>query len=307
MTLFPGVRMNFNKNSVSISGGAPGFRKTVSSTGRVTTSVGIPGTGIYYVDTKNVNAKAPKLNTQSRSRQTINNYASPQSPALELNNTPLDYTTPDFSAATYEVVESRELSVTQISAESLTSIHKTCDDTIDWTEILVCDEPPDGAYSGEMWRFYHSLADEVLNGNIDTYLQLIFEVNPLDDLLAYGGQFQFGTDDPRKIEVEYVVNEATLQHIQSTLSRVAYNEVLQDFICGTAIRIARDMFALLPLQRTIVHAVLAGDTVLSVDFPRATMERIKFGFIDPSDVMSKFEHRMCFTAERGFEIVGRIE
>ena len=55
--LFKGVHLNIGKNGVSLSAGIPGFRKTIHSSGRVTTSVGIPGTGISYVETKNIKDK----------------------------------------------------------------------------------------------------------------------------------------------------------------------------------------------------------------------------------------------------------
>lgn len=47
----PGVRLNFSKKSTSVSFGGKGARYTVSSTGRQTASVGIPGTGLSYVET----------------------------------------------------------------------------------------------------------------------------------------------------------------------------------------------------------------------------------------------------------------
>lgn len=44
----PGVRVNLNKKSASISVGTKGARITKSTSGRTTTTVGIPGTGISY-------------------------------------------------------------------------------------------------------------------------------------------------------------------------------------------------------------------------------------------------------------------
>jgi Protein of unknown function (DUF4236) len=44
----PGVRINFNKKSVGLSLGTRGARYSVNSSGRRTTSVGIPGTGLSY-------------------------------------------------------------------------------------------------------------------------------------------------------------------------------------------------------------------------------------------------------------------
>ena len=44
----PGVRLNLSAKSASISIGPKGFKKTFSTSGRVTTTVGIPGTGLSY-------------------------------------------------------------------------------------------------------------------------------------------------------------------------------------------------------------------------------------------------------------------
>jgi len=56
--ILPGVRINFNKNSTSLSLGTRGAHYTMSSTGRRTVSAGIPGTGIYAYET--VNPRTPK-------------------------------------------------------------------------------------------------------------------------------------------------------------------------------------------------------------------------------------------------------
>ncbi len=44
----PGVKVNLNKKSTSVTFGDKGVHRTVSSNGKKTTSVGIPGTGMYY-------------------------------------------------------------------------------------------------------------------------------------------------------------------------------------------------------------------------------------------------------------------
>ncbi|MCI9598553.1 MAG: DUF4236 domain-containing protein [Firmicutes bacterium] len=48
-----GVKINFNKNSASATFGGKGLHQTISSTGRKTTTVGIPRTGLYYTESKN--------------------------------------------------------------------------------------------------------------------------------------------------------------------------------------------------------------------------------------------------------------
>jgi tetratricopeptide (TPR) repeat protein len=50
--LGPGVRLNVGKTGVGLSAGVRGARRTYHSSGRQTSSVGIPGTGLGYVHTK---------------------------------------------------------------------------------------------------------------------------------------------------------------------------------------------------------------------------------------------------------------
>ena len=56
----PGVRLNISKKSVGISAGVKGYRKSINSSGRVTTSIGGPGTGVSYVKTENLKSKKKK-------------------------------------------------------------------------------------------------------------------------------------------------------------------------------------------------------------------------------------------------------
>ncbi len=44
----PGVRVNFNKKSTSVTFGGKGVHHTINSNGKKTTSAGIPGSGLYY-------------------------------------------------------------------------------------------------------------------------------------------------------------------------------------------------------------------------------------------------------------------
>lgn len=47
----PGIKINLNKKSMSVTMGGKGFHHTINSSGKTTTSVGIPGTGISYTKT----------------------------------------------------------------------------------------------------------------------------------------------------------------------------------------------------------------------------------------------------------------
>ena len=283
VSLFPGVRLNFSKSGMSVSSGVPGFRKTINTKGQVTTTVGIPGTGLYYVDTKKTGS-----NQSSRSRNTRTQ------PAITQQQSTTAYAPLPEAQTSYDrapVNDTPPKTTKQVDANTLKSIHKTADDTIDWTEILVSPSAPDNSYNQQMWDYYYSVAPDVLSGDIDTYLQLIYEVNPLDDLLEYGTNFEFGTDDSNVMEVEYTVNTDVLSRARQTLGRQEYNDLLQDFVCSLSIRIARDMFALLPINHAIIHTVMDNQTIMTVDFDRQNLSKVKFGFIDPSDTVKKFYFR----------------
>ena len=55
ISLGKGLKLNLSKSGPSVSFGKSGFRQSVNLKGQARTTVGIPGTGIYY--TKNTNVK----------------------------------------------------------------------------------------------------------------------------------------------------------------------------------------------------------------------------------------------------------
>ncbi len=62
----PGVKLNLNKKSAGITLGGKGAHYTVNTKGKKTSSVGIPGTGLYYQSSKTSGkSKAVKPNTSN--------------------------------------------------------------------------------------------------------------------------------------------------------------------------------------------------------------------------------------------------
>lgn len=50
----PGVKLNIGKKSIGLSAGAKGAHVSINSKGRVTKSIGIPGTGVSYVSSSKI-------------------------------------------------------------------------------------------------------------------------------------------------------------------------------------------------------------------------------------------------------------
>ena len=77
----PGVRLNISKKSVGISAGVKGYRKSINSSGMVTTSIGVPGTGVSYVKTENLKSKKKKTVSSRVSSTAAAASSSASSPA----------------------------------------------------------------------------------------------------------------------------------------------------------------------------------------------------------------------------------
>ncbi len=77
--------------------------------------------------------------------------------------------------------------------------------------------------------------------------------------------------------------------------------------CMCAIRVARDIFALLPVSHVIVHALSEGNTVLSVDFERRIFTKLRFQGSDASDLVEEFRCNMDFDIHNGFQPVAQLE
>lgn len=69
----PGVKVNLNKKSTSVTFGGKGVHHTVSSSGKKTTTVGIPGTGISYSETSGTekNSKSTEQREPVKARKKI--------------------------------------------------------------------------------------------------------------------------------------------------------------------------------------------------------------------------------------------
>lgn len=59
VSIAPGMKVNINKGSISASVGTKGAHYTVSSNGSTTKTVGIPGSGLSYVDRSGPSKEAP--------------------------------------------------------------------------------------------------------------------------------------------------------------------------------------------------------------------------------------------------------
>lgn len=314
ITLFKGVKLNLSKSGASISVGTKGIHQSISTSGRATTSLGLPGTGIYYTKSANVKKIGSKLLGKDKDKDSKETKAK-TSKAKE-----------ESSAENTELVEEYNSHI-----EAITSIHKMSDGKIDWETLKAGNVPSDvvkGSEEYKKWQDLQKFAEGILAGDIDSYFAVIDEAKPFDDLLDFGSEFEVGTDTPGKLEVEFKVKSAdvvptdsysltsTGKLSQKALSKSAYNELVQDYICSAILRVARDSFALLPIDTVVIHAVDKGlnsstgfdeeITLVSAKITRDQISSVNMERVDPSDAVQSFGCNMKFAKTTGFKQVSRL-
>lgn len=322
ITLGKGIKLNLSKSGPSISFGTKGFRQTISATGRMTTSVGIPGTGASYTKTVSAKKLLGKL-SGGNEEKSIRGESKKAKQSLEEKQ---------------RLVEEFENRVSVIC-----SLHKTSFDTIDWNKIIQ-DREEIGIREGKKGGFFAGiksifsskekekeedlqnlglLADKIQSGDFESYIYVLEEMNPFEDLLDYGSDFEVGINEENKLCVEFnIKSEESMPDKMVSLtannrlsvkemSKTTYYEILQDYVCSASIRIARDVFAILPIENFLLIAKdaklntatgnMEEENILMIDFKRSDLENINFDKIDPSDMIESLDHFMKFKKTSGFE------
>lgn len=318
ISLGKGLKLNLSKSGPSVSFGKSGLRQSINLKGQARTTVGIPGTGIYYTKTNNVKnivggltgkGKDAKSKKAAEKEVEAKNAKTKAIAAPKVNNE--------------ELIKASQAKIEEFAAgiDAIKSVHKQSDGYIDWEAIA------NGAVSGQL-KELQPFAQSILAGDIDSYFKVIAEVGPFDDLLDYGSCFEVGTDDPTKLEIEFQVKsediipteypdmKANGEIVMKEFTKSAYYDLVQDYVSSTMLRVARDTFALLPVKEVIIHAVdkvlnpATGNdeevTIVSAKVKRDALATLNFERIDPSDCLESFETNVKFRKTTGYAPVDRI-
>ncbi|MCM3729891.1 hypothetical protein M3226_30680 [Neobacillus cucumis] len=125
----------------------------------------------------------------------------------------------------------------------------------------------------QSWERDVKIATKVIEGDIDTYFGVIQEFNPLDHLTEFASSFEFFADDSKMMEIEFDVHSETVvpkEQLSLTktgklsvkqITKSKYFDIQQDYVCSCVLRIARDMFALLPWDTVYIHTT---DTIMDI-------------------------------------------
>lgn len=178
------------------------------------------------------------------------------------------------------------------------------------------------AYSAEVieWERMKAIARRILAGEHKAYTEALVEFSTLAEISNLGASLHFTVHTAKLVECGLKVAgrqaiPAELKTLNASekvsikpMPKARFHEIYQDYVCSCVLRVAREIFALLPVETVLVTAsvdVLDARTgrtvdqpVLSVAIPRNALERLDFEHLDPSDAMENFIHRGDAKASR---------
>ena len=178
------------------------------------------------------------------------------------------------------------------------------------------------------WNESIPLAKAILDGDASSKITVIEKLDPFSEISNLGSKLTFIINENSIVEAtiqilgtEVIPNEVKglLKSGRLSVKKMpsgTFNEVYQDYVCSCVLRVARELFAILPEKMVFVTAVdnllnsKTGHTeispILSAAISRDTLESLNMSSLDPSDSMSNFVHNMSFKKTKGFEIVERL-
>ena len=170
------------------------------------------------------------------------------------------------------------------------------------------------------WEKLKNLSRRVLAGEHKSYTEALLEFNPFAEMSNLGSSIHFTVHSKKLIECILKINgkqaiPAEVKTLTASgkvsikpMPKGRFHEIYQDYLCGCVLRVAREMFALLPVDTVLIAAsadLLNSSTghldekpVLSVVMFRADVIRVNFNQVDPSDALDNFQRRGDFRASR---------
>jgi hypothetical protein len=181
------------------------------------------------------------------------------------------------------------------------------------------------SYSEQMadWEKLKQLARRILAEEHKAYTEALVEFNPFVEISDLGSSINFTIHSAKLVECVLKVNgrqiiPAEVKTLTASekvsfkpMPKGLFHEIYLDYLCGCVLRVAREVFALLPVDMILVAAAAdsfdprtgqtAEQPVLSVAMPRADVARLDFDQLVPSETMEHFQHRAEFKASRKAE------
>ncbi|HEY0192461.1 MAG TPA: hypothetical protein VGC42_15180 [Kofleriaceae bacterium] len=177
----------------------------------------------------------------------------------------------------------------------------------------------------EQWSYQVKLAHGVLTNDVEAFRAALSYLGAFDELERFDDQVTLDSAVRGTVAFTCVIQDTELVPSEelkvsssgklSTKDMAAgkYWALFQDHVASCALRIAREAYAILPVERVIVNVRisrldsstghLVAMPVLAFHATRDILARLNFKALDPSDALENFPHRMKLKKTTGFEPV----
>jgi len=181
----------------------------------------------------------------------------------------------------------------------------------------------------DKWSVNVDLAENILSGNKQAYLDYIKN----NDIFNYLGglvesvRVDFSSEYVVSVDISTYGRDVVPDIVKTTLksgklsmknmNKLDFYKLYRDYVCGCVLRVARELFARLPLlEMSLVTANanifnqktghMENVSILSVAIPRDTLSMLNFINLDPSLAMDNFTHNITFKQTSGFDSVEKL-
>lgn len=180
----------------------------------------------------------------------------------------------------------------------------------------------------EDWKESVEIANLLLQGEVEAKLEAIEKLQPFSEISNLGSNLSVSAYDIGLLEItvhvhgtEIIPNEVKSLLKSGRLSvknmpKGRFNEIYQDYVCSCILRVANELFSIVPDKLVVITAVdellnpktghLEESPILSAAISSATLSSLNLETLDPSDSMRNFIHNMSFKKTKGFVSVNRV-
>ncbi len=177
-------------------------------------------------------------------------------------------------------------------------------------------------------RELKDLGRKVLEGKREGYIKAVNLFDPFSELYGIGNGISWSFLSPQKAHAileanstnvvpkqeKYILKSGKLGEKQ--MAKGKYWELYQDHVCSAMLRVARELFAILPISEVVIDTqiqmlnpqtgYMENTIVVSALIPKPSLNSLNFQYLDCSDALGNFTHNMSFSKTKGFSKVESI-
>lgn len=179
------------------------------------------------------------------------------------------------------------------------------------------------------WAQLRGVGERIVASDMRAYGEALNVAGAFVELAAFGDRVEIvgarpqelalvcRMEDPEVVPSEEMSLTAKGKLSSKDMAKGRYWALYQDHVCSAAIRVAREVLAVLPVGRVVVnvgakqinpsngHQEFA--IFLAAQFTHDNLGQINLNHIDPSDAMRNFPHRMRFKKMSGFDPIAPMD